>query len=157
MAASRVLAVAVSYRRVGYVLLDGTQLCDWAITTTVSGNASDLVGFVQELINTLKPDVVVTEKCGKACRKGEATKALIAAIAELASHKYVLDVAVPRPWRFASKFDEAQDAVARHPDLVGYLPKRKRRFYEYEDRNLIIFEALALAESVKGTGAVESV
>mgnify|MGYP001797201365 CR=1 FL=1 len=148
MAALKVLAVAVSSGRVGYVFLDSGRLRDWAVTTTVSRKGGDLVAFVQGLINTLKPDVVVTEKCDGECRKGTRTKQLIAAIAELASHNYVRDVAVARPRHFQSKYEEATSAVARHPDLIGYLPRRKRRFYEFEPRNMIVFEALALAEAV---------
>lgn len=148
MAALKVLSIAVSSGRVGYVFLDGKQLCDWAVTTTVSGKATDLVAFVQELINTLKPDVVVTEKLDQDCRKGSRSRRLIASIAELASHNYLLDVSVQRPRNFQSKYEEAEDAVQRHPDLIGYLPERKRRFYEFEPRNMIVFEALALAEEV---------
>lgn len=149
MAALRVLAVAVATGRVGYVCLDGPQLVDWAVTTTVAGNTSDLVGFVQELINELKPNVVVTEALDASCRKGTRARRLIAAIAELASHNYVLDVSVPRPRRFSSKYEEAADLVTRHPDLTGYLPRRKRRFYEVEPRNMMVFEAVALAEAVQ--------
>ncbi|MEL6465496.1 MAG: hypothetical protein AAFQ58_11055 [Pseudomonadota bacterium] len=148
MATLRVLSLAVSSGRVGYVFLEGTQLLDWAVTTTVSGKATDLVAFVQELINTLKPDVVVTEKCDQNCRKGSRSRQLIASIAELASHNYVLDVAVSRPRVFQSKYEEAESAVGRHPDLIGYLPEKKRQFFEFEPRNMIVFEALALAEEV---------
>lgn len=154
MAALRVLSVAVSSGRVGYVLLEGTQLLDWSVTTTVSGKTTDLVAFVQELINTRKPDVVVTEKCDQDSRKGRRSRRLIASIAALASQNYVLDVQVPRPRIFRSKYEEAESAVGRHPDLIGYLPEKKRRFFEFEPRNMIIFEALALAEAV-GNGPPE--
>lgn len=148
MAALRVLSVAVATGRVGYVFLEGTRLLDWAVTTRVSKKSSDLVGYLQELINTLKPDVVVTEKCDDDCRKGSKAKRLIASITELASHNYVLDVSVPRSRTFQSKYEEAEDLVSRHPDLIGYLPEKKRRFFDFEPRNMIVFEALALAESV---------
>jgi hypothetical protein len=148
MAALRVLSVAVSSGRVGYVLMEGTQLLDWAVTTTVSGKATDLVAFVQELINQFKPEVVVSEECGPDCKKGPRTKRLVTSIAELASHNYVLDVQVPRPRSFKSKYEQAADVVTRYPDLIGYLPKRKRRFFDFEPRNMIVFEALVLAEEV---------
>ncbi|WP_317056551.1 hypothetical protein [Roseovarius rhodophyticola] len=148
MAALKVLSVAVSSGRVGYVFLEGTQLLDWAVTTTVSNKATNLVAYVQELINTLQPDVVVTEKCNDDCRKGSHSKKLIASIAELASHNYVLDVQVSRRRVFQSKYEEAEYAAKRHPDLIGHLPKKKRRFFEFEPRNMIVFEALVLAEEV---------
>jgi hypothetical protein len=148
MAALRALSVAVATGRVGYVFLEGTKLLDWAVTTRVSRKSGDLVGYVQELINTLKPDVVVTEKCDDDCKKGSRARKLIASITELASHNYVLDVSVPRPRDFQSKYEEAESLVSRHPDLIGYLPEKKRRFYDFEPRNMIVFEALALAEAV---------
>jgi hypothetical protein len=148
MAALKVLSVAVATGRVGYVFLDDGQLRDWGVSTSVSKKASDLVGFVQELINTLRPDVVVTEKCDEACRKGDKAKRLLRSVSELASHNYVLDVSVPRPRTFKTKYEEAKSLVERHKDLLGYLPKRKPRFYESEPRNLIVFEAVALAEAV---------
>ncbi|MEO1346259.1 MAG: hypothetical protein AAFV74_19120 [Pseudomonadota bacterium] len=122
MTTLKVLSVAVSSGRVGYVFLEGTQLLDWAVTTTVSGKATDLVAFVQELINTLKPDVVVTEKCDQECRKGSRSRRLIASIGELASHNYVLDVQVARPRVFPSKYEEAENAVRRHPDRPPFAP-----------------------------------
>ena len=148
MAALRVLSIAVASGRVGYVFLEGTQLLDWAVTTTVSRKTTDLAAFIQELINTLKPDVVVTEKCDERCKKGRRARRLIATVAELASHNYVLDVSTTRPRNFASKYEEADALVARHPDLIGYLPKRKRRIFDFEPLNMIVFEALALAEAV---------
>lgn len=148
MAALSVLAVAVSTGGVGYVYLEGTKLRDWAVTTTVSGKATDLVAFVQTLINDLKPDVVVTETLDDDCKKGKRVRSLIRSITDLASHNYVLDVTVPRPRLHPSKYEEATELASRHPDLLGYLPKRKRRFFDFEPRNMIVFEALALAEAV---------
>jgi len=148
MAALKVLAVAVASGRAGYTFLEGTQLRDWGITEKAVKNTSELVAFVQQLINELRPDVVVTEKCNPDCMKGSRTKRLIKSIIELASHNYVLDVSVPRPRRFQSKYEEAEELVSRHQDIVGYLPERKRRFYEFEPRSMILFEALALAEEV---------
>jgi len=70
MAALSVMAVAVASGKVGYVYVSGGTLQDWGITLKATRSNSDLVGFVQELINDLKPDVVVTEKRTTGCRKG---------------------------------------------------------------------------------------
>lgn len=148
MAALRVLSVAVASGRAGYVLLEGTQLLDWGITVKATTKATELVAFVQELVNTLRPDVVVTERCDDDCKKGDAAKRLIASVAELASHNYVLDVAVSRPRGFPSKYEEAEYLARQHPDLTGYLPTKKRRIFDFEPRGMIIFEALALAREV---------
>lgn len=148
MAALKVLSVAVASGRAGYVFLQGAQLQDWGITVKAVQQTTELVAFVQGLINELKPDVVVTEDCGPDCKKGASAKKLIRAVAHLASQNYVLDVSVARPRSFPSKHEEATDLLKRHPELAGYLPERKPRFYEFEPRSMILFEALALAESV---------
>jgi hypothetical protein len=148
MAALSVMAVAVASGKVGYVHVSGGTLQDWGITLKATRSNSDLVGFVQELINDLKPDVVVTEKRTTGCRKGQRTKALIRAIAELASHNPVLDVSVPRPRSFPSKYEEAQALAKGYPELEGYLPKHRRRIFDFEPRSMVLFEALALADAV---------
>jgi len=151
MAALSVLAVAVASGKVGYVFLQRGRLQDWGITVKASENSSELVGFVQRLINELQPDVVVTEDCSEGCRKGKKSKQLIRSLAELASHNSVLDVSVPRPRNFQSKYEEAQSLVEAHPEITGYLPVRKRRIFDFEPRGMVIFEALALAlEVMKG-------
>ena len=148
MAALRILSVAVASGRAGYVFLCDGKLYDWGITVKAVNNATELAGFVQGLINDLKPEVVVTEKCDQASRKGRRTSALIRAIAETASHNYVLDVAVIRPRAFPSKYEEAEHLARQYPEVAGYLPERKRRIFDFEPRGMIIFEALALAEKV---------
>lgn len=148
MAALSILAIAVATGKAGYVYLQGDKLTDWGISVKATKTRSDLVGFVQGLINELKPDVVVTEDCTIDCRKGQRTKSLIQTIVELASHNAVLDVSVPRPRRFPSKYEEAKALVERYPEVAGYLPARKRRIFDFEPRGMVLFEALALAEQV---------
>lgn len=148
MAALRILSIAVASGRAGYVFLQGTRLLDWGIAVKATKTGSDMMGFVQELINELKPDVVVTEKLTAACRKGKRAKELIRSIAELPSHNMVLDVSIERPRTFPSKYEEAQHLAGKHPEVAGYLPKRKRRLFDFEPRGMVIFEALAMAEAV---------
>ncbi len=148
MAALSVLAIAVATSKVGYVYISGGKLQDWGIGVKVTKSSADLVGFVQELINELKPDVVVTEKIGKGCRKGDHAKALIRSITELASHNPVLDVSVSRPRQYPSKYEEAQALAKAYPESAGYLPKQKRRIFDFEPRRMVLFEALALADKV---------
>ena len=148
MAALKVLSIAVASGRAGFVYLHGNQLLDWGIAVKATGSSGDLVKLVQQKISALRPDVVVTEKCGAGCKKGKRARRLIEAIAEIASYNAVLDVSVERTRRYQSKYEEADDLVARYPDLAGYQPKRKRRVFDFEPRGMIIFEALTFAEQV---------
>ncbi|WP_299919336.1 hypothetical protein [uncultured Roseobacter sp.] len=148
MEALSVLAIAVASGKAGYVFLQDGKLQDWGITVKAVKSGTDLVGFVQGLINELKPDVVVTEHCGENCRKGKNSRSLIGSIAQLASHNMVLDVSVDRPRTYPSKYEEAEALAALHPEIAGYLPDRKRRIFDFEPRGMVLFEALALAEEV---------
>jgi hypothetical protein len=147
MAALKILTIAVAKGRAGYVYTTGAELRDWGVSVQAVKSATNLAGWVQELINDLKPDVVVTEKITKRCRKGRKSKRLISAVTELASHNYVLDVSIERPRRYSCKYTEAEALAKRYPELAGWRPK-KRRYFESEPRNTILFEALALAEAV---------
>lgn len=147
MAGLKVLAIAVAKGRAGYVFLSSGELLDWNLSVKAVKSANDVVGWAQGLISDLKPDVVVTEKITENCRKGRKAKGLIMAVVEIASHNYVLDVSVERPRHHACKYEEAQELAGRYPELNGWLPK-KRRYFDSEPRQTILFEALALAEDV---------
>lgn len=148
MAALSVLAVAVASGKASFVFLSGGKLQDWGITVKAAKTGADLVGFVQNLINDLQPDIVVTEHCGDGCRKGTKVQELIHSVAELASHNPVLDVSVERPRTYPSKYEEAEVLAVLYPEIAGYLPIRKRRIFDFEPRGMVLFEALALAEEV---------
>ena len=148
MATFSVLSFAVASGKVGYVYLAAGTLQDWGITVKAARDGSELVGFAQELISTLKPDIVVSENTGRGCRKGAHTKRLIQSLAELASHNYVLDVSVGRPRNFPSKYEEAEALAEQHPEMLGYLPANKRRIFDFEPRCMVLFEALALGKVV---------
>ncbi|WP_299829309.1 hypothetical protein [uncultured Roseobacter sp.] len=147
MAALKVLTVAVAKGRAGYVYMAGGELRDWNISVKAVKSGNQLVEWLQTLINQLQPDVVVTEKITADCRKGGKTKRLIRTLSQLAAHNYVLDVSVERPRDHPCKYTEAAALAERYPELAGWLPK-KRRYFDSEPRNTILFEALALAEAV---------
>jgi len=147
MAALRMLALAAASGRVGYVYLVGDRLKDWRVSEKAAKSPAKAAEQTQKWINELKPDVIVTEKVEEAAKKGDKTKEIIAAIACTAEHNYVLDVSVKREHDHASKYEEADALAKRYPDITAWLPK-KRRFYDNEPRNTVLFEALSLAEAV---------
>lgn len=144
MATLRILAFAAATGRVGSVFLVGDKLVDWHISNKAAENGVAAAGHVQALINDLLPDVVVTEELETASHKGRHTLALIAAIARTAEHNHLLDVSVPRQHHYPNKYAEADALVERYPELAPWKPM-KRRFYDNEPRNTVLFEALALA------------
>ena len=148
MARLKTLAISIASGRVGYALFDGNELIDWGIASRATKTSTVLVGFVQELINQLKPDVSVSLKPDTESRKGTRTRKLIQAVADLAEHNYVLNVTVERPRPYANGFEEASAITKRYPELLGYKPPRRRRLFDPELRGTVLFEAVLLAEHV---------
>lgn len=68
-----------------------------------------------------------------------------------AAHNHLLEVGVPRKQGFANKYAEAEVLVERYPELAPWKPE-KRRFYDNEPRNTVLFEALSLALTMQGQG-----
>lgn len=153
MARYRILAVAAASGRVGYAFLVGDKLKDWHVSYTAAKSSIKAAAEAQKWINRLKPDVVVTEKAEEAVRKGKKTKAIIEAIAGTAEHNYLLDVSVARSHDYANKYEEAAALARQYPEIQAWLPK-KRRFFDNEPRNTVLFEALSFAESIRRGGSI---
>lgn len=151
MATLRLLAFAAATGRVGSVFLVGDRLLDWQISDKAADSSMEAAAFAQSLINDLTPDVVVTEELEMAGHKGKRTLDLIAAIARTAEHNHLLDVSVPHGHRYPNKYAEADALAEQYPELLPWKPV-KRRFYDNEPRNTVIFEALALALQMRGQG-----
>jgi len=145
--ASRLLAIVAATGRVGYVFFIGKHLSDWRVSEKAAQSPIIAAGETQKWINELRPDVVVTEKPGPRSRKDGKTLDLNSAMARTAAQNYLLDVLVERKPERANKYDEAKALAERHPEISAWLPK-KRRFFDNEPRNIVLFEALMLAEDI---------
>ena len=147
MAVLRILSIAVASGRVGYTYLIGGRLKDWRVSDKAAKSEKHAARETQKWIDELKPDAVVTEKPEEAAKKGEKTKGIIAAIARVAERNHLLDVQVKRQHDYQDKYEEAAAIAERYPDIKAWVPK-KRRFFDNEPRNTVLFEALSLAEAV---------
>lgn len=142
--ALRLLAFAVSSGRASYVFFIGNEPVEWKISDRATKSVERIRAWAEEVITFLRPDVVVTEKPDATRHKGEKTKHLVEAIADVASHHELLDVSVAREQTYENKYAEAEALGARFPDLTPWVP-RKRRFFDNEPRATVLFEAVALA------------
>ena len=147
MATLKIIAFAAASGRVGFVLLVGERLMDWQVSNRAGRTADAAAAYALARIEQYGPDVVVTEQIDRAKFKGNRAKRIVAAIAQTAADNFVLDVAVVRDQQYANKYAEADALVSRYPDLAPWKPK-KRRFFDNEPRNTVLFEALALADCV---------
>ena len=140
------MAVAAATGRIGVVFLIGTRLMDWQISGKAAKSPDLALRYVAALVLSHRPDVFITEKLGAARNKGDKAKALIMAMASVAAEHELLDVSVERPHSFPNKYDEAAALIERYPEIAAWQPKR--RFFDNEPRNTVLFEALALADCV---------
>ncbi len=147
MAALRLLAVAVTQRRFGYVFLINGQLKEWQLMTKPTKSRSNAAGALQELINNFKPDVVVTEDIDAGSKKGKGARTITQALQHISSQNYVLDVCVKRVQNFANKYEEAVSLAGQYPVIKPLVPE-KRRFFDSEPARMVLFDALALAHAV---------
>ncbi len=149
MARLKVLAIAAATGRIGCVFLIGGKLKHWAMSVKASKSPEMAANQTTKWIDEFEPEVVITEKITKRSHKGKLTKQLIAAIAKVAENRYLNDIVIPRAQNFQNKYEEAKELANQYPDILPWLPKRPR-IWESEPRNMIYFEALALALEVIG-------
>jgi len=144
MARLNILAITVATGRIGYVYFAGHQLRDWGLSITASKNPIMAASTTRKWLKLCHPDVVITEKIVRSSRKGAATRQLIEAISSVAAAALVNDVRVPRLQRYQNKYEEADALTKRFPEIQPWKPRRPR-LWESEPRNMIYFEAIALA------------
>ena len=147
MSALRLLAVAAVSRHVAYAFFIGDRLADWKISDRASDSPEAAGKAITQWVEDLDPRAVISERADTADRKGERTRALLMTIGETAQASGRIHVAVSRTQAFPNKYAEAAFYAARYPDLQPWLPE-KRVFYDNEPRNVILFEAIALADII---------
>lgn len=139
-----VLAIAAATGRIGYVYFAEQRLVDWGLSVAASKNPKRAAAMASKWLDLFHPDVVITEAADCSSRKGAAARQSIEAIARVARKSSANDVRVPRLQRFQNKYEEAEALVERFPEIQPWKPKRPR-LWESEPRNMIYFEAIALA------------
>ena len=140
----RLLAVAVSAGRLGYVFFVNDKLSDWRMSREAYLSTEAAVETCRRWISELEPEIVVTECTMSGRYKRGRTKEILRAIARVARDEPTLNVQVERPTAVPNKYAEARMLGERFPEIAPWVP-RERRAWEPEPRNTIYFEALALA------------
>jgi len=145
-ASSRVLAIAVASGRVGCVLIEDGRLVHSQHSCKAAQSPQVAVEYLEDWISELRPTFIVTEDAYRASRKGEHVRAIIAVLGDHAATTKISNAAVERERRCANKYEEAALLAEKYPTLKKACPVG-RRLWETEPRKMMIFEALALADS----------
>lgn len=143
----RMLAVAAATGRIGYVFLVGGTLRLFELSVSASRSPHHAVQKMQEWIEYLEPDVIITEKITQRSRKSDDSHHLIEAITAIADDAPVNNAEVVRVQHFKNKYEEARAFAERFPQIKPWVPKMPPIWLP-EPRNTIYFEALSLALEV---------
>ncbi|WP_300394154.1 hypothetical protein [Henriciella sp.] len=147
MTGLRLLAVSAATGRIGYVFFVGHELVQFDLSRKGFKSPNDASEVFQNWIKMMKPDVVVTERLPAETRKGKRAIEITKTFALVASHHCVHDVSVAMDREGRTRFEQASHLAQIYPDIAYRLP-RKPRFYESEDRAMILFDALTLAHLI---------
>lgn len=147
MEARRLLAVAAATRGVGYVFLIEGQLVEWGVSRKAWESPVHAAETLQQWINDYEPTMIVTEKISTESKKGKKARRLTATLAAIASHNYAYDVSVPINRSGKNRFAYAVALADIYPDVKPRLP-RSHAWYDAAPRNLLIFDALAMAHAI---------
>lgn len=140
----RLMAFAAASGRVAMVFFVGQQLMDWRVSESASKSADQAEAWTETQIKALKPNVIVTENTAQTHRKGENARSTIEVVSEVAKTLNLLNPRVRRQHDYANKYEEADAIAELYPVLKQWLPKR-RRFFDNEPRNTVLFEAMSYA------------
>ncbi|MEL6818979.1 MAG: hypothetical protein AAFP80_10055 [Pseudomonadota bacterium] len=141
------LGIAVASGKVGCVLVADGELEHTQLSSKAAHSPEVAVEFLEDWIRDLQPNFIVTEEAYRASRKAAHVRAIIAALADYANTTKINNAAIARTQRCANKYEEAALLAIKYPQLEPSVP-HKRKLWEAEPRQMIVFEALALAEAV---------
>lgn len=150
MADFRVLGIAVSSARIGYALLINDELVDWGVSRAGAKSPQAAAAKTRELIDLLRPEVVITELPGSNRHKRGNTQYLMTAVTEAVQASTATSVTTTRVRTFKDKYQEAQALAKEFPELAPRLAKKPKMWLS-EPRRMIIFEALAFALRLRET------
>jgi len=142
------LSIAVGTGKIGYVFMVDGELMDWGLSLAAAKSQDKAVAKVAEWIKFYAPSVIVTERLTLHMRKSGQTLRNIEAIGAFAQDSAIHHVDVERVQLHANKYEEIQALTDRYPQIANWAP-RKRRLWESEHPNTVLFEALSLAGEVE--------
>jgi len=142
---NRILAFAARYGRIAYVYFKDGQPKDWALSCKGAKSGGDAASMARTWIARFDPDVVIIEDPTTAKRKGPKTRSLIQSMLRVSERSSALVAKTERTQNHCNKFDEAGTLAETYPQLASKVPP-KRRLWDPEHRNLVFFEAIALAQ-----------
>lgn len=141
------MAVAVTGRRVAYVLFRGKQPLRWDCSEKAAKSPKAAESFARLQIANHDPDIVVSEDPATNPHKGLRVKRLLRKVGQTISDEPVTGLQLKKRRVHANKYLTARALSERFPAMTDFLPK-SRKFYEREHARVAFIEAMVLALDV---------
>ena len=145
VAENRILVLAARYGRIAYVYIKNGQPKDWALSCKGYRTGRNAAALAGNWIAKFDPDVVIIEDPATIKRKGRNTRSRLRSMLRVAERSSAMVAKAERVQNHKNAYLEAKALAETYPQIAGKLPQR--RFFDTEPRNLVFFEALALAQS----------
>ena len=145
VAENKILVLAARYGRIAYVYIKNGQPKDWALSCKGYKTGANAAGLTGGWIAKFDPDVVIIEDSATIKRKGRNTRSRLRSMLRVAERSSAMVAKAKRVQNYRNAYLEARALVEAYPQMADKLPER--RFFDTEPRNLVFFEALALAQS----------
>lgn len=139
------MGIAIGSGKIGFAYLVDGELMDWKLSIEGSRSEDSAYALSAKWIGYYQLDALVFED-PESSRRGAHAKLLHAAVARAAAEAKVDIILAQREQLAPNKYAEAAMLADEFPQLAAWLPD-KRRLWEKEPRNIILFEALALVWS----------
>ncbi|MBL4767780.1 MAG: hypothetical protein JKY94_08715 [Rhodobacteraceae bacterium] len=143
----RVLAVAARTGRIGCVILVAGELKDWQISRIGARSSTQATRVLRRWMVQYQPDTMISEHPETATRKSNRQRGILAAFAAIGEEEDALNISVTREKRYRNIYAEAAALAGQYPLIREKLPD-KPPIWMPEPRNMIYFEALAMARQV---------
>ena len=141
------LAFAVASGRIGYVYLCDGEVRDWGTSSVSARSPEKAQAYVKKIIGTYCAQLIVTERLTLQTRKGRHTRRIIEEIERTVGNLDIHAIDVERVQHHENKYLEIEDLAKRYPVLEPW-KVAKRKAWEGEHRNTIIWEALTLVDQI---------
>jgi hypothetical protein len=139
------MGIAIGSGRIGFAYLVDGELMDWKLSIEASRSETQAFEQASRWIGYYQLDALVLEDPALS-RKGAYSLELHAAVVRAAGSAGVPMVLVQHGRTAPNKYAEAAELAEEFPQIAPWLPD-KRRLWEKEPINIVLFEALALTWS----------
>ncbi len=155
----RILAIAPSTRGFGFAVIEGLNiLVDWGVKSIIGNKSIDAIKKVKEMVIYYQPDVVVVkDTSGNSYRHFLRMRMFTKQIVRLVASQDITVISYSREQvsrallsdDSGTKYAIATKVAATFPDELGFRLPPKRRPWMSEDYRMQIFDAVALALTVR--------